>query len=53
MRLVVDTRVAVKWLVEEDDLDAANCLLNDNNGLYAPRLMVSEVARAVAQDAAR
>lgn len=34
-------------MVEEDDLDAANCLLNDSNGLYAPRLMVSEVANAL------
>ena len=41
MRVVVDASVAVKWLVAEEDSDAANRLLTDGDDLYAPRLMVS------------
>ena len=47
MRVVVDASVAVKWLVAEEDSDAANRLLTDGDDLYAPRLMVSEVANAL------
>ena len=47
MRLVVDASVAVKWLVAEDDSDAADRLLTDGDDLYAPRLMASEVANAL------
>ena len=47
MRLVVDASVAVKWLVAEEDSDAADRLLVGGDDLYAPRLMVSEVANAV------
>ena len=47
MRLVVDASVAVKWLVAEEDSDAADRLLAGGDDLYAPRLMVSEVANAV------
>ena len=47
MRVVVDASVAVKWLVAEEDSDAANRLLTDGDDLYAPRLMVSEVANTL------
>ena len=47
MRLVVDASVAVKWLVAEEDSDAADRLLAGGDDLYAPRLMASEVANAV------
>ena len=46
MGLVVDASVAVKWLVAEEGSDAANCLL-DGSVLYAPRLMVSEIANTL------
>ena len=47
MSLVVDASVAVKWLVAEKDSDVADRLLAGNEELYAPRLMVSEVANAL------
>ena len=47
MRLVVDASIAVKWLVAEEDSDAADRLLAGGDDLYAPRLMASEVANAV------
>ena len=47
MRVVVDASVAVKWLVAGDGSDAADRLLTDGDGLYAPRLMASEVANAL------
>ena len=46
MRLVVDASVAVKWLVAEEDSDAADRLLTDDD-LHAPRLMASEIANAL------
>ena len=47
MRFVVDASVAVKWLVAEDDADAAQELATSGHDLHAPRLMVSEVANAI------
>ena len=47
MRLVVDASVAVKWLVEEEDSDAADRLLEPRHELFAPRLMASEVGNAL------
>ena len=46
MRLVVDASVAVKWLVAEEDSDAADRLLAGGDDLHAPRLMASEIANA-------
>ena len=47
MRLVVDASVAVKWLAAEDCSDAADRLLANDDDLYAPRLLASEVANAL------
>ncbi len=47
MRLVVDASVAVKWLVEEENSETADCLLDGSHGLFAPRLMASEVGNAL------
>ena len=47
MRFVVDASVAVKWLVEEPDSDAAQKLVASGEDLHAPRLMASEVASAL------
>ena len=47
MRLVVDASVAVKWLVAEEDTEAANRLLQGSHELHAPRLLASEVANAL------
>ena len=47
MRLVVDASVAVKWLVAEEDSDAADRLLAADDDLHAPRLMASEIANAL------
>ena len=47
MRLVVDASVAVKWLVEEEDSEAADRLLEQRHELFAPRLMASEVGNAL------
>ena len=47
MRLVVDASVAIKWLVEEEGSDTAARLLEGDHDLYAPRLMVSEVANVL------
>lgn len=46
VKLVVDASVAMKWLVPEEDSDAADRLLAENHELHAPRLMVLEVAKA-------
>ena len=46
MRLTVDASVAVKWLIAEDDSDAARSLVARGEELHAPRLMVSEIANA-------
>ena len=47
MRLVVDASVAVKWLVAEEDSEAADRLLAGGDDLHAPRLMASEIANAL------
>ena len=47
MRLVVDAGVAVKRLAAEDCSDAADRLLANDDDLYAPRLLASEVANAL------
>lgn len=47
MKLVVDASVAVKWLVAEEDSDAAQRLVASGDDLHAPRLMASEVANAL------
>ena len=47
MKLVVDASVALKWLVPEEDSDAAGRLFVDDYEIHAPRLMVSEVANAL------
>lgn len=47
MRLAVDASVAVKWLIEEEGLDAARQLAESGEELHAPRLMASEVANAL------
>ncbi len=47
MRLTVDASVAVKWLIAEDDSDAARSLVARGEELHAPRLMVSEIANAL------
>ena len=47
MQLVVDASVAVKWLVEEEDSDAAEGLLDARYELFAPRLLASEVGNAL------
>ena len=45
--LVVDGSVAVKWLVDEPQADAANRLLDPRFELHVPRLMAIEVANAL------
>lgn len=47
MKLVVDASVAVKWLVAEEHSDTADQLLQDDDELHAPRLMVPEIANAL------
>ena len=47
MRLVVDASVAIKWLVAEENSDAADRLLAGGDDLHAPRLMASEIANAL------
>ena len=47
MRLVVDASVAVKWLIAEDDSEAARELVASGEDLHAPRLMACEVANAL------
>ena len=44
MPLVVDASVAAKWLVAEDDSDAARGLAASGDELHASRLMASEIA---------
>ena len=47
MRLVIDAGVAVKWLVQEKDSEAAQNLAAGTGELHAPRLMASEVVDAL------
>ena len=51
MRLVVDASVAVKWLVAEEESDAARELLESGEELHAPGLMASEIANALCRKA--
>lgn len=46
-RLVVAASVAAKWLVDEEDSDAADRLLEGDHRLFAPRLMATEVGHAL------
>ena len=47
MRLVIDASVAVKWLIAEEDSDAARDLVEGGDEMHAPRLMASEIANAL------
>ena len=47
MKLVVDASVAIKWLVAEEDSDAAHQLVAGSDDLHAPRLMASEIVNAL------
>jgi predicted nucleic acid-binding protein len=47
--LVVDASVAVKWFVHEDGTDDAVKILQSGSGLLAPRLVLVEVANALAR----
>ena len=47
MRLVVDASVAVKWLIAEDESEAAHRVVASGDDLHAPRLMASEIANAL------
>lgn len=47
MTLVVDASVACKWFVEEEGSSAAARLLNGDETLLAPDLIVAEVANAL------
>ena len=47
MRLVVDASVAVKWLIAEDGSDASRGLVASGDEIYAPRLMVAEIANTL------
>lgn len=47
MSLVVDASVSVKWLVDEEDSDAARTLLVSGETLEAPHLLVCETANAI------
>ena len=47
MRLVPDTSVAMKWLVREDDSEAAIRLLNGRDQLHVPGLIAVELANAL------
>jgi predicted nucleic acid-binding protein len=47
--LVVDASVALKWLVLEDMSDLAKELSGTGDRLVAPRLIVTEVANALAR----
>ena len=44
---VVDASVAVKWVVDEPDSDAAAALLEQSTAWLAPRLVLVEVAAAL------
>ncbi len=53
MRLVIDASVSVKWLVPEEDSDAALALTAGEHELHAPRLMAAELANALWSKARR
>jgi predicted nucleic acid-binding protein len=47
--LVIDASVAVKWLVLEDMSDVAKELYGSGDHLIAPRLIMTEIANALAR----
>lgn len=47
MNWVVDASVVIKWFVPEEDQPAAYGLLQDENSLSAPDLLVAEMASIV------
>lgn len=47
MAMIVDASVAFKWLVPESDSDAALALFETTEPLYAPDLVLTEVANAM------
>jgi predicted nucleic acid-binding protein len=47
--LIVDASVAVKWFTLETDRDKAGAILESGHTLLAPRLIVAEVANAMAR----
>lgn len=46
-RVVIDASVAVKWFVEEEGSERAEVLLDEGVELFAPRLILGEVANAL------
>jgi predicted nucleic acid-binding protein len=46
---VVDASVAVKWLVYEESSDRAVAFARSNNHFVAPRMIMTEVANALAR----
>ena len=47
MAYIVDASVALKWLVVEEDAARAVDLLQSGRDLFAPRLIIDEVANAL------
>jgi predicted nucleic acid-binding protein len=47
--LIVDASVAVKWFTLEVDRDKAKAILQSDRTLLAPRLIIGEVANALAR----
>ena len=47
--LIVDASVAVKWFTLEVDKDKAKAILQSDRTLLAPRLIIGEVANALAR----
>jgi len=52
MPITIDASVAVKWFVDEPGTDKAIQLLESDDQLIAPELIISEVANAVWRRAA-
>ena len=50
-RYVIDASVAVKWLIFEELSDRAVALARSNNHFIAPRMIMTEVANALARKA--
>jgi predicted nucleic acid-binding protein len=48
---IVDASVAVKWFVAETDSSVADELSASNHRLFAPRLIITEVANALTRKA--
>jgi predicted nucleic acid-binding protein len=47
--LIVDASVAIKWFVDEDDSDIADSITLSGARLFAPQILVSEVANALSR----